>query len=172
MWRHILIYALVLGLIAAGIRMLEYRILLMGHAENLYAGLIAGIFALLGVWAGRRLYEKKGQAQTAVQTLQTHQPLPQNSETTPDAAAASDSTTSDTGLPAAPPRIAAQASLSRREQEVLELMAAGLSNQEIADRLFVSLSTVKTHSSSLFAKLDARRRTQAVQAARLQGLIP
>jgi DNA-binding CsgD family transcriptional regulator len=61
--------------------------------------------------------------------------------------------------------------ISRRELEVLELMSAGLSNQEIADKLFVSLNTIKTHSSNLFLKLDVSRRTQAVQKARQLRLI-
>ena len=56
--------------------------------------------------------------------------------------------------------------ISRREYEVLQLMAQGNSNQEIADKLFVSLNTVKTHSAKLFTKLDVRRRTQAVQRAK------
>jgi DNA-binding NarL/FixJ family response regulator len=62
--------------------------------------------------------------------------------------------------------------ISKREYEVLELMAQGLSNQEIADKLFVSLNTIKTHSSNLFMKLDARRRTQAVRRAKEFGLLP
>ncbi len=62
--------------------------------------------------------------------------------------------------------------ISRREHEVLELMAKGLSNQEIADKLFVSLNTIKTHSSNLFIKLEVSRRTQAVQKAKELGLIP
>jgi DNA-binding CsgD family transcriptional regulator len=63
-------------------------------------------------------------------------------------------------------------SITRREYEVLEHMAKGLSNQEIADKLFVSLNTVKTHSSNLFLKLDVKRRTQAVQKAKELELIP
>lgn len=62
--------------------------------------------------------------------------------------------------------------ISNRELEVLELMAQGLANQEIADNLFVSLNTVKTHSSNLFSKLDVNRRTQAVQKAKKLSLIP
>jgi DNA-binding NarL/FixJ family response regulator len=65
----------------------------------------------------------------------------------------------------------ARLGISKREYEVLELIAEGLSNQEIADKLFVSTSTVKTHTSNLFAKLDARRRTQAVQIAKDLQLI-
>ncbi len=62
--------------------------------------------------------------------------------------------------------------ISKREYEVLELMAKGLSNQEIADKLFVSLNTIKTHSSNLFLKLEAKRRTQAIQRAKELQLIP
>lgn len=62
--------------------------------------------------------------------------------------------------------------ISKREYEVLELIAQGLSNQEIADKLFVSTNTIKTHSSNLFMKLDVRRRTQAIQRAKELQLLP
>ena len=62
--------------------------------------------------------------------------------------------------------------ISKREHEVLELMAQGMSNQEIADKLFVSLNTIKTHTSNLFLKLEVGRRTQAVQKAKALSLIP
>jgi ATP/maltotriose-dependent transcriptional regulator MalT len=62
--------------------------------------------------------------------------------------------------------------LSKREHEVLLLMSKGDSNQQIAEKLFLSLNTVKTHSSNLFVKLGARRRTQAVQRAKELRLIP
>lgn len=62
--------------------------------------------------------------------------------------------------------------ISKREHEVLELMAQGFSNQEIADKLFVSLNTVKTHTSNLFLKLQVSRRTQAVQRGKELRLIP
>jgi len=65
-----------------------------------------------------------------------------------------------------------QRGISKRELEVLELMAQGLANQEIADKLFVSLNTVKTHSSNLFSKLEVSRRTQAIQKAKELNLIP
>ena len=66
-----------------------------------------------------------------------------------------------------------QLNLSERELEVLHLLADGYSNQEIADKLFVSLNTIKTHISKLYQKLNVSRRTQAVQKARdLAILIP
>ncbi len=65
-----------------------------------------------------------------------------------------------------------QLGISKREHEVLELIAHGLSNQEIADKLFVSLNTIKTHTSNLFLKLEVSRRTQAIQKAKELRLIP
>jgi ATP/maltotriose-dependent transcriptional regulator MalT len=62
--------------------------------------------------------------------------------------------------------------LSKRELEVLQLMAEGLSNQEIAGRLFLSVNTIKTHSSRLFEKMDVERRTQAIDMAKKLGIIP
>ena len=61
--------------------------------------------------------------------------------------------------------------LSQMELEVLELMSAGLSNQEIADKLFVSLNTIKTHSAKIFEKMDVKRRTQAVEMAKRLHII-
>jgi ATP/maltotriose-dependent transcriptional regulator MalT len=65
-----------------------------------------------------------------------------------------------------------QLGITKRELEILELIAQGMSNREIADKLFVSENTVKTHSSRLFDKLSAKRRTQAVQIGKEIGLIP
>ena len=62
--------------------------------------------------------------------------------------------------------------ITPRELEILELIAEGLSNKEIAGRVHVSENTVKTHSSRLFDKLGARRRTQAVQLGKELRLIP
>jgi ATP/maltotriose-dependent transcriptional regulator MalT len=56
--------------------------------------------------------------------------------------------------------------------EILELVAAGMSNREIAEKLFVSENTVKTHCSRAFDKLGARRRTEAVQLGKKMGLLP
>ncbi len=62
--------------------------------------------------------------------------------------------------------------ISKREYQVLELLSSGMSNQEIADKLFVSTSTVKTHVSNVLAKLDASRRTEAIAHAKKMRIIP
>jgi NarL family two-component system response regulator LiaR len=62
--------------------------------------------------------------------------------------------------------------ITRRELEILELISQGMNNREIAEKLFVSENTVKTHSSRIFDKLSAKRRTQAVQIGKELGLIP
>ncbi len=67
--------------------------------------------------------------------------------------------------------MAVLAQLSSREREVLSLMAAGLTNREIADRLVVTLATVKTHARSMLANLDARDRVQAVLIAHRHGVV-
>lgn len=141
-WTNILIYGLSLGLLLTAIQFSQYRLLTFGNAEPWYVGLIAVLFAVLGIWAGGKLTHKKV--------------VP---ETKPE--------------PASPfnPALLEKLGITPREMEVLEAMATGLSNQEIADRLFVSLNTVKTHTSNLFSKLDAQRRTQAIQRAKELGLL-
>lgn len=76
-------------------------------------------------------------------------------------------TAEDAGNPAARDALG----ISAREHEVLELLACGLSNKEIASRLSVSPNTVKTHVARLLEKLEARRRTEAIQKARQLGIV-
>jgi len=66
----------------------------------------------------------------------------------------------------------AQLGLSKREYEVLLEISKGLSNKEIAKQLFLSESTIKTHVSNILVKLDAKRRTQAIQKAKTLRVIP
>ncbi len=73
--------------------------------------------------------------------------------------------------PEARQQVLATLNISGREAEVLDLLAEGCSNKEIAERLFVSPNTVKSHVARLYRKLSVSRRTQAIQAARQLGLI-
>lgn len=128
--------AVLVGLLKA----VEYRFVIRDISIELMVGIVAVLFAALGVWAGRKLTRTRVVVSYPDFTLDEKQ--------------------------------LDRLGISKREYEVLGLMSEGLSNQEIAEKLFVSLSTVKTHSSNLFAKLDARRRTQAIQRAKELRLLP
>jgi DNA-binding CsgD family transcriptional regulator len=128
---------------------LEYRFILIDHAFEIYIGAIAIVFTLLGIWLALKLSSPK------VKTIQVEKEV--------YIYANDNFVLNETAL--------TQLNLSRREMEVLQLMADGLSNQEIAARLFLSLNTVKTHSSRLFEKLEVERRTQAVDKAKKLGII-
>jgi DNA-binding CsgD family transcriptional regulator len=141
--RTVLLYAVALGLLVFLLKVIEYRYFVRDLSLEFYLGLVAILFMAIGVWAGLKITGKKNTALA--------QPL-------------SNFTVNEDQL--------RQRGISKREYEVLGLMARGLSNQEIADVLFVSLNTVKTHTSNLFLKLDAKRRTQAIQQAKAFGLIP
>ncbi|HSL55773.1 MAG TPA: response regulator transcription factor [Pyrinomonadaceae bacterium] len=146
---HTLIYGLCGGILIVLLRLIEFRFLVVEHSIEIYGGLIAAMFAGLGIWVGLKLTRKK--EVVVVKEV----PVPAASQ----AFVLNEERLKDLGI-------------TRRELEILELIAQGLSNREIADKLFVSENTVKTHSSRLFDKLSARRRTQAVQIAKEMGLIP
>lgn len=148
MGRHVLLYGVVCGALIAGLKLVEYRWLVVEHSLEIYGGLVAAIFAGLGLWLGQRLTRRE----PAVVVREVAVPVP--GPFTRDEA-----------------KVEALG-LTPRELEILGLMAEGLSNREIAARLFVSENTVKTHSSRVFDKLGARRRTQAVQFGREWRLIP
>ena len=148
MKKHILIYGLCGGALILLLKLVEYRFLVVEHSIEIYGGLIALLFAALGIWLGLKLTKNK-------ETVVVKEVLlpAQNSFTL-----------NETRL--------RELGITRRELEILELIARGLSNREIAEKLFVSENTVKTHSSRLLDKLSAKRRTQAVQLGKESGLIP
>lgn len=119
------------------------------QSQDIYTGAIAILFTALGVWIAVKLSKPK------VETILIEKPIYISAE--------SNFVANTIAIE--------KFSLSRREIEVLELMAKGLSNKEIADELFVSLNTIKTHSSKLFEKLDVKRRTQAIEKAKKSGII-
>jgi NarL family two-component system response regulator LiaR len=146
--RTILVYGLVSAAVAVALKLAEYRFLVVEHSLELYGLLVAVLFAALGIWLGLKL------------TRPTERVIVREVAAPRDDRPFSASTASVERL-----------GLTPRELEILGLIAGGLSTREIAERLFVSENTVKTHSSRLFAKLGARRRTQAVQLAKEAGLV-
>ncbi len=148
--RNIIWYGTALAALLFLLKWLELRFIIADHAFEAYAGAIAVIFTALGIWLALKLAKPK--VQTVVVEKQIY----------------IDNTTGFTINQYELDRL----NLSRRELEVLQLMAEGLSNQEISARLFVSLNTVKTHSSKVFEKMEVKRRTQAVEMAKRLCIIP
>jgi NarL family two-component system response regulator LiaR len=157
--KTILLYGLLGGVLIAGLKLIEYRFLVVEHSIEIYGGIIALLFSVLGIWLGLKLTRKREtvivrEVEVPVEVqVPVEVPVRVAEPFAPDAARAR------------------ELGITPRELEILEAIAAGLSTREIAAKLFVSENTVKTHSRRLFDKLNARRRTQAVQAAREAGLI-
>ena len=148
MRKHVLLYGLLCGVLIVALKLIEYRWLVVEHSLEIYGGLVAALFAGLGIWLGLKLTRQK----ETVLVKEVMVPAP--------ASFVRDEQKLKT------------LGITPRELEILELIAQGLSNKEIAARAFVSENTVKTHSSRVFDKLGARRRTQAVQLGKELRLIP
>jgi len=146
--KTVLLYGILGGVLIAVLKAVEYRYLVLEHSLEIYGGIVALIFSSLGIWLGLKLTRTRETIVVREVPVPVATPFARN----------------DAQLE--------QLGITPRELEILEEMAAGHSNREIADRLFVSENTVKTHAARLFDKLSARRRTQAVQRAKEAGLIP
>jgi DNA-binding CsgD family transcriptional regulator len=147
--KQALVYGIAMAVLLFVLHWLELRLLIFHHSFEIYAGLIAVIFTALGIWLALKLARPK------MQTVVVEKPVYVQTATS--------FTFNEEAL--------TQLNLSRRELEVLQLMAEGLSNQEIAGRLFVSLNTIKTHAARIFEKMKVKRRTQAIEKARSLNLI-
>ena len=146
---RLILYGFAMAALMFLLKWLELRLIIFDHAFEIYVGAIAAIFTGLGIWLALKLSKPK------VETIVVEKEI---------------FVRNDTFL------LNEQAlnnlNLSKRELEVLQLMAEGLSNNEIAERLYVSLSTIKTHSRNLFDKLGVTRRTQAIDKAKKLFIIP
>lgn len=140
--RSILTYGLLLAGVLFLLKWLEWNLLIRDHVLDLYIGGIAVTFTLLGLWLARQLAK-------TVQKPTVEAAVP---------------------LSISVAELAVQFELTNREGEVLQQLLQGKSNAEIANQLFLSLSTVKTHISNLFLKMDVKSRTQAMEKARRLGL--
>ena len=150
MKRHILILGTVGGILIAVLRYTEYEFVVIQNSFEIYAAIIAIIFVAFGIWLGIKLTKPREKI-ILREVLVPTEP-------------AANFTLNQPQLDAL--------GITPRELEILTLIAQGLSNREIATRLFVSENTVKTHCSRAFDKLGARRRTQAVQLSKQLGILP
>lgn len=145
-----ILYSLSLALLLFLLKWLELRFIIFRHSFEIYVGCIALIFTALGIWLALKLSKPK--TETIIVEKEVY--ISRNEDFVQDTA------------------LISALELSKRELEILGLLAQGHSNQEIAGKLFVSLSTVKTHNQNLFEKLDVKRRIQAVEKAKRLNLIP
>ena len=143
-----ILYGISLSLLLLLLKWLELRFILFDHSFEIYIGFTAVIFTALGIWLALKLSKPK------IKTVVVEKPVRSEAGFVQDKS------------------VIARLGLSNRELEILNLLAQGHSNQEIASKLFVSLSTVKTHNQNLFGKLDVKRRIQAVEKAKRLNLIP
>ncbi|MEN0007996.1 LuxR C-terminal-related transcriptional regulator [Flavobacterium nitrogenifigens] len=148
-YKELISYAIAMALLLFLLRWLEFRFLVFRHQYEIYIGIIALFFLLFGIWLSNKIIKPK------VETVVVEKEI---------RVAADNFVLNEAELQ--------QRNISKRELEVLALMAQGLSNQEIAEKLFVSLNTIKTHSAKLFEKLEVKRRTQAIETAKKLQLLP
>lgn len=148
-YKELISYAVAMAVLLLLLRWLEFRFLVLEHQYEIYIGIIALLFLLFGIWLANKITKPK--VETIVIEKEIRLPI-QNF------------ILNETELQ--------QRNISKRELEVLTLMAKGLSNQEIAEQLFVSLNTVKTHGAKLFEKLEVKRRTQAIEIAKKLQILP
>lgn len=147
--RSFFYYGISLAVLLLLMKWLEWRMIIISQAFELYAGAVAILFTGLGIWLAGKLTAPK------TKTLVVEKQVFINP---------ADFVVNEAEI--------IRLNLSKRELEVLQLMADGLSNQQIAEKLFVSLNTIKTHCSNLFVKLEVQRRTQAVETGRKLSIIP
>ncbi|MGY3212249.1 response regulator transcription factor [Mucilaginibacter sp. HD30] len=148
--KQVILYGIALAGLLVLLKWLEFKLIIVNHAFELYIGAIAIFFTTLGIWLALKLTKPK--VETVVIEKSVYK------EVMPDFKVNQLEVN--------------KLNLSARELDVLQLMALGLSNKEISDRLFVSLNTIKTHSSKIFEKMEVKRRTQAVEMAQRLGIIP
>lgn len=148
--KRILLYGSAGGALLALLRYIEYQHFVREYPGEVYGGFVALIFTGVGIYFGLRWSHRKTKEVVVIREVRV----------------------SDSGPFVLNESKLAELGITRREHEILGLIAAGLSNREIAEKLFVSENTVKTHSSRLFDKMTVSRRVQAVQKARDLGLIP
>jgi DNA-binding CsgD family transcriptional regulator len=155
-FKNWLIYGLALAALLLLLQILEYKLLIIDHATEVYITAIAILFTGLGIWVASKIMKPKTEVRTETVVVEKEIVVYHRQEETFRLNEV----------------IIQQLGISQRELEVLQLMAEGNSNQEIAEKLFLSLHTIKTHTSKLFEKLDVKRRTQAIEKAKRLNIIP
>lgn len=150
-YKSTILYGFALAFLLLLVKWLEFRFVIVNHSLEIYISIIALIFTALGIWLSKKLTKPKT---VVIEKEIVKEIVIDTTEFIQDK------------------KTIENLNISKRELEVLYLMSKGMSNQEIADALFVSIPTIKTHSSKLFEKLEVSRRTQAVEKAKRLRIIP
>jgi DNA-binding CsgD family transcriptional regulator len=148
-FRHIFLYGLILSVLIFILKWMQWKFLIVDHSTDIYVGLIAVFFTGLGVWIATQLTKTK--VRTVIIEKEVYKTRP------------GEFTINETELQ--------KLKLSSREYEILQLLSKGYSNSQIAEVLFLSVSTIKTHTSNLYFKLEVKNRMQAVERAKQLGII-
>jgi len=149
-YRAVIIYSISMAALIFILKWLELRFIIFNHSYEIYIGFIAVIFTALGILLALKLSKPK--INTVV--IEKEVFIKNNENFIPNES------------------LISELSLSKRELEILNLISRGNSNEEIAEKLYISLSTVKSHNQNIFQKLDVKRRTQAAEKAKRLGIIP
>jgi DNA-binding CsgD family transcriptional regulator len=142
--KHLILYGAALAVLVFFMKWLQWKFLITDNAMDIYIGMIALLFTGLGIWVAMQLTTPK------VKTIVVEKEV---------TGMQSDASTIDIA-------VLENLQLTNREYEVLLLLCTGHSNTEIANQLFLSLSTIKTHVSNLYTKLDVKSRVQAIDKAK------
>lgn len=144
--KHIILYGFSIAVLVFTLKWMKWKFLIIDHSVDIYIGLIAIFFTVLGIWIAFQLAKPKVTTPIVIE-----KEVPQKF------------TLNTAELE--------KLNLSNREYEVLQLLSKGHSNAAIADELFISVSTVKTHVSNIFEKMNIASRTQAIEKARRLSII-
>ncbi|MES2380053.1 MAG: LuxR C-terminal-related transcriptional regulator [Bacteroidota bacterium] len=148
-YKEFFLYGISMAMVLFLLQWLEAHFIVFNYRLDFFIGAIAIVFTVLGIWLALKLVKPKVETRIIEKEVYRDNPNPTEINQTE----------------------IANLGISKRELDVLQLMATGLSNEEIAGKLFISLNTVKTHSSNIFLKLDVKRRTQAVEKAKRLNII-
>lgn len=149
-----MLYGTLLAVLVFVLKWLQWKFLIVDNSIEIYIGLIAVFFTILGIWVATQLVKPKIETITETVIIEKEIYVPRQPVFSINQ------------------KELERLNLSSREYEILQLLAKGYSNADMAGDLFLSLSTIKTHVSNLYFKMDVKSRTQAIEKAKRLKIIP
>lgn len=146
---HIMLYGIVMAGLIFGLKWMQWNFLIMENAIDIYMGLLAILFTMLGAWIASQLIKPKKHTVFVEKQILIHK--------------STEFRLNQAGLE--------KLNLTNREYQILKLIVQGYSNSGIAEKLFLSLSTIKTHVSNLYVKMNVKSRFQAIALAKEMNIV-